>query len=116
MYENFTKSVYQIFPKFYVMRGIQKDVKATVYLSFRTTLIICREPLFGCFWVQSLLVSCFWLHCFVFLLMLLLEAGIHCTFINVFKFVELFLKATFLIIKIVKQNFMERLSAINFLL
>lgn len=58
MYENLAKFAHQIFPKFYVMEGVQKDVKATVFLSFRASLIMFK-PLFRCFWEQSLHVSYF---------------------------------------------------------
>lgn len=50
-YENFAKSD-QIFPKFYVMTGTQKEVKFTVFI-FRTTMSIPQKLLLGQCRVQN---------------------------------------------------------------
>ena len=38
-------SAHQIFPKFYVLAGIQKEVTETFFSSFRANLNILKEPL-----------------------------------------------------------------------
>lgn len=63
-YENFAKSD-QIFPKFYVMTGTQKEVKFTVFI-FRKTMTIPQKLLLGQFRVQNWHVLKFLFHCFVF--------------------------------------------------
>ena len=81
-YENFAKSD-QIFPKFYVMTGTQKEVKFTVFI-FRTTMSIPQKLLLGQFRVQNF--------CFIalfFVIVLVLEPRVLRYFVfnfSVFKY------------------------------
>ena len=46
--EKFYKTCFlDFFPKFYVMAGIEKKIKLSVFPFFKTTLITPKEPLFG---------------------------------------------------------------------
>ena len=71
-YKHFTKSVHKIFPKFYVMTGIQKEVRVISFcFIFQYKFACLRTPLWT--FLATIMAS------FMFLvIVLVLKTGIHC--------------------------------------